>query len=145
PLQNYADGSQYGHMPSRDLGSHDSISPPYVNSRLAVCGFKAVLSGEMHRARSHHTLSGCTHLPTMLCFAAGVSVSSSEHMVKLSQAGTTDEPSREQARPLIPAPNVRILAIRPDVCLKREGDAGNAAGNVAVHLGILRRTCPSIR
>ncbi|XP_067231182.1 transcription factor 4-like isoform X4 [Chanodichthys erythropterus] len=33
--KNYADGSQYGHMPSRDLGSHDSISPPYVNSRLA--------------------------------------------------------------------------------------------------------------
>uniref|UniRef100_A0A671R6S9 Transcription factor 4 n=1 Tax=Sinocyclocheilus anshuiensis TaxID=1608454 RepID=A0A671R6S9_9TELE len=32
---NYADGSQYGHMASRDLGSHDSISPPYTNSRLA--------------------------------------------------------------------------------------------------------------
>ncbi|XP_051961864.1 transcription factor 4-like [Xyrauchen texanus] len=33
--KNYADGSQYGHMASRDLGSHNSISPPYVNSRLA--------------------------------------------------------------------------------------------------------------
>ncbi|KAL1253488.1 hypothetical protein QQF64_018181 [Cirrhinus molitorella] len=33
--KNYADGSQYGHMSSRDLGSHDNISPPYVNSRLA--------------------------------------------------------------------------------------------------------------
>ncbi|XP_051534120.1 transcription factor 4-like isoform X4 [Myxocyprinus asiaticus] len=33
--KNYADGSQYGHMASRDLGSHDNISPPYVNSRLA--------------------------------------------------------------------------------------------------------------
>uniref|UniRef100_A0A8C2AVF0 Transcription factor 4 n=1 Tax=Cyprinus carpio TaxID=7962 RepID=A0A8C2AVF0_CYPCA len=32
---NYAAGSQYGHMTSRDLGSHDSISPPYTNSRLA--------------------------------------------------------------------------------------------------------------
>uniref|UniRef100_A0A672Q9Y9 Transcription factor 4 n=2 Tax=Sinocyclocheilus grahami TaxID=75366 RepID=A0A672Q9Y9_SINGR len=32
---NYADGSQYGHMASRELGSHDSISPPYTNSRLA--------------------------------------------------------------------------------------------------------------
>uniref|UniRef100_A0A8C1N5P6 Transcription factor 4 n=1 Tax=Cyprinus carpio TaxID=7962 RepID=A0A8C1N5P6_CYPCA len=32
---NYAAGSQYGHMASRDLGSHDSISPPYTNSRLA--------------------------------------------------------------------------------------------------------------
>uniref|UniRef100_A0AAR2J467 Transcription factor 4 n=1 Tax=Pygocentrus nattereri TaxID=42514 RepID=A0AAR2J467_PYGNA len=30
----YVDGSQY-HMTSRDLGSHDNISPPYVNSRLA--------------------------------------------------------------------------------------------------------------
>uniref|UniRef100_A0A673J413 Transcription factor 4 n=1 Tax=Sinocyclocheilus rhinocerous TaxID=307959 RepID=A0A673J413_9TELE len=34
-VRNYADGSQYGHMASRDLGSHDSISPPYTNSRLA--------------------------------------------------------------------------------------------------------------
>uniref|UniRef100_A0A8B9GR60 Transcription factor 4 n=1 Tax=Astyanax mexicanus TaxID=7994 RepID=A0A8B9GR60_ASTMX len=30
----YVDGSQY-HMANRDLGSHDNISPPYVNSRLA--------------------------------------------------------------------------------------------------------------
>ncbi|KAG2465885.1 ITF2 factor, partial [Polypterus senegalus] len=35
PSRNYADGSQYNHMANRDLGSHDSISPPYVNSRLA--------------------------------------------------------------------------------------------------------------
>uniref|UniRef100_A0A672S7Q9 Transcription factor 4 n=1 Tax=Sinocyclocheilus grahami TaxID=75366 RepID=A0A672S7Q9_SINGR len=34
-VRNYADGSQYGHMASRDLASHDSISPPYTNSRLA--------------------------------------------------------------------------------------------------------------
>uniref|UniRef100_A0A8C2AUD4 Transcription factor 4 n=1 Tax=Cyprinus carpio TaxID=7962 RepID=A0A8C2AUD4_CYPCA len=34
-VRNYAAGSQYGHMTSRDLGSHDSISPPYTNSRLA--------------------------------------------------------------------------------------------------------------
>uniref|UniRef100_A0A672Q9X4 Transcription factor 4 n=1 Tax=Sinocyclocheilus grahami TaxID=75366 RepID=A0A672Q9X4_SINGR len=34
-VRNYADGSQYGHMASRELGSHDSISPPYTNSRLA--------------------------------------------------------------------------------------------------------------
>uniref|UniRef100_A0AAR2IYL5 Transcription factor 4 n=1 Tax=Pygocentrus nattereri TaxID=42514 RepID=A0AAR2IYL5_PYGNA len=33
-LCGYVDGSQY-HMTSRDLGSHDNISPPYVNSRLA--------------------------------------------------------------------------------------------------------------
>ncbi|XP_057216512.1 transcription factor 4-like isoform X12 [Triplophysa rosa] len=33
--KNYADGSQYSHMTSRDLGSHDNISPLYVNSRLA--------------------------------------------------------------------------------------------------------------
>ncbi|XP_056586590.1 transcription factor 4-like isoform X11 [Triplophysa dalaica] len=33
--KNYTDGSQYGHMTNRDLGSHDNISPPYVNSRIA--------------------------------------------------------------------------------------------------------------
>ncbi|XP_065099698.1 transcription factor 4 isoform X2 [Paramisgurnus dabryanus] len=33
--KNYADGSQYSHMTSRDIGSHDNISPPYINSRLA--------------------------------------------------------------------------------------------------------------
>ncbi|XP_066501700.1 transcription factor 4 [Hoplias malabaricus] len=32
--KNYVDGAQY-HMTSRDLAAHDSISPPYVNSRLA--------------------------------------------------------------------------------------------------------------
>ncbi|XP_022532015.2 transcription factor 4 isoform X2 [Astyanax mexicanus] len=32
--KSYVDGSQY-HMANRDLGSHDNISPPYVNSRLA--------------------------------------------------------------------------------------------------------------
>uniref|UniRef100_A0A672S8F6 Transcription factor 4 n=1 Tax=Sinocyclocheilus grahami TaxID=75366 RepID=A0A672S8F6_SINGR len=37
---NYADGSQYGHMASRDLASHDSISPPYTNSRLAGKSWK---------------------------------------------------------------------------------------------------------
>ncbi|GAA6087990.1 transcription factor 4 [Tachysurus ichikawai] len=31
----YADGSQYSHVAGRDVGSHDGISPPYVNSRLA--------------------------------------------------------------------------------------------------------------
>ncbi|XP_006626643.2 transcription factor 4 isoform X3 [Lepisosteus oculatus] len=35
PSKNYVDGSQYNHMVNRDLGSHDSISPPYVNSRIA--------------------------------------------------------------------------------------------------------------
>lgn len=33
--QIYVDGSQYSHMAGRDLGSHDGISPPYANSRLA--------------------------------------------------------------------------------------------------------------
>lgn len=54
PLQNYADGSQYGHMPSRDLGSHDSISPPYVNSRLAG------ESGEITLSMMGCRLSGLT-------------------------------------------------------------------------------------
>uniref|UniRef100_A0A3P9A595 Transcription factor 4 n=1 Tax=Esox lucius TaxID=8010 RepID=A0A3P9A595_ESOLU len=31
----YAEGPQYAHMTSRDMGSHDNNSPPYVNSRLA--------------------------------------------------------------------------------------------------------------
>ncbi|XP_078530967.1 transcription factor 4 isoform X17 [Lissotriton helveticus] len=34
PSRNYGDGAHYDHMPSRDLGSHDNLSPPYVNSRL---------------------------------------------------------------------------------------------------------------
>ncbi|KAL7844940.1 hypothetical protein SRHO_G00234800 [Serrasalmus rhombeus] len=40
--KSYVDGSQY-HMTSRDLGSHDNISPPYVNSRLAGAGWLAQL------------------------------------------------------------------------------------------------------
>ncbi|XP_058880480.1 transcription factor 4-like isoform X10 [Acipenser ruthenus] len=35
PSKNYVDGSQYNHMANRDLGSHNNMSPPYVNSRLA--------------------------------------------------------------------------------------------------------------
>uniref|UniRef100_A0A667WLB4 Transcription factor 4 n=1 Tax=Myripristis murdjan TaxID=586833 RepID=A0A667WLB4_9TELE len=31
----YVDSSQYGHMTSREMTSHDSLSPPYANSRLA--------------------------------------------------------------------------------------------------------------
>ncbi|XP_012685468.1 transcription factor 4 isoform X3 [Clupea harengus] len=33
--KSYVDGSQYAHMANREHGSHESISPPYVNSRLA--------------------------------------------------------------------------------------------------------------
>ncbi|XP_072272599.1 transcription factor 4 isoform X12 [Pyxicephalus adspersus] len=32
--QNYGEGSHYEHMTSRDLTSHDNLSPPFVNSRL---------------------------------------------------------------------------------------------------------------
>uniref|UniRef100_A0A9J7ZTA6 Transcription factor 4 n=2 Tax=Cyprinus carpio carpio TaxID=630221 RepID=A0A9J7ZTA6_CYPCA len=35
PPCRWLDSRSYGHMASRDLGSHDSISPPYTNSRLA--------------------------------------------------------------------------------------------------------------
>uniref|UniRef100_A0A8C2AS26 Transcription factor 4 n=1 Tax=Cyprinus carpio TaxID=7962 RepID=A0A8C2AS26_CYPCA len=35
PPCRWLDSRSYGHMTSRDLGSHDSISPPYTNSRLA--------------------------------------------------------------------------------------------------------------
>ncbi|XP_071990059.1 transcription factor 4 isoform X6 [Engystomops pustulosus] len=34
PSRNYGEGSHYEHMASRDLASHDNLSPPYVNSRL---------------------------------------------------------------------------------------------------------------
>ncbi|XP_073925871.1 transcription factor 4 isoform X10 [Castor canadensis] len=34
PSRNYGDGAPYDHMTSRDLGSHDNLSPPFVNSRI---------------------------------------------------------------------------------------------------------------
>ncbi|XP_066871639.1 transcription factor 4 isoform X21 [Kogia breviceps] len=34
PSRNYGDGTPYDHMTSRDLGSHDNLSPPFVNSRI---------------------------------------------------------------------------------------------------------------
>ncbi|XP_068107407.1 transcription factor 4 isoform X4 [Hyperolius riggenbachi] len=32
--QNYGEGSHYEHMASRDMTSHDNLSPPFVNSRI---------------------------------------------------------------------------------------------------------------
>ncbi|KAI1904873.1 hypothetical protein AGOR_G00010150 [Albula goreensis] len=58
--KNYVDSSQYSHMTNRDLGSHDNISPPYVNSRLA---------GKTERASYAYgrdsNLHGC-HQPSLL-------------------------------------------------------------------------------
>ncbi|XP_053145317.1 transcription factor 4 isoform X9 [Hemicordylus capensis] len=34
PSRNYGDGTPYEHMANRDLGSHDNLSPPFVNSRI---------------------------------------------------------------------------------------------------------------
>ncbi|KAM6394663.1 transcription factor 4-like isoform 6-T6 [Rhynochetos jubatus] len=34
PSRNYGDGTHYDHMASRDLGLHDNLSPPFVNSRI---------------------------------------------------------------------------------------------------------------
>ncbi|XP_034956775.1 transcription factor 4 isoform X9 [Zootoca vivipara] len=34
PSRNYGDGTPYEHMTNRDLGSHDNLSPPFVNSRI---------------------------------------------------------------------------------------------------------------
>ncbi|KAM6990852.1 transcription factor 4 isoform 1-T1 [Passerculus sandwichensis] len=34
PSRNYGDGTHYDHMASRDLGSHDNLSPPFANSRI---------------------------------------------------------------------------------------------------------------
>ncbi|XP_056301742.1 transcription factor 4-like isoform X3 [Danio aesculapii] len=54
--KNYADGSQYSHMTGRDLGSHDSISPPYSNARLA--GKSDRVSYSYGRDSSIHCQSG---------------------------------------------------------------------------------------
>ncbi|XP_042158688.1 transcription factor 4 isoform X14 [Oncorhynchus tshawytscha] len=62
PSKSYADGSQYAHMTSRDMGSHphDNISPPYVNSRL---------TGKTERGSYSYgrdsNLHGC-HQPSLL-------------------------------------------------------------------------------
>ncbi|XP_075041382.1 transcription factor 4 isoform X13 [Mixophyes fleayi] len=34
PSRNYSEGSHYEHMTSRDMASHDNLSPPFVNSRM---------------------------------------------------------------------------------------------------------------
>ncbi|XP_039567885.1 transcription factor 4-like, partial [Passer montanus] len=34
PSRNYGDGTHYDHVAGRDLGSHDNLSPPFVNSRI---------------------------------------------------------------------------------------------------------------
>ncbi|XP_061471024.1 transcription factor 4 isoform X11 [Rhineura floridana] len=34
PSRSYGDGTPYEHMTNRDLGSHDNLSPPFVNSRI---------------------------------------------------------------------------------------------------------------
>ncbi|XP_063815885.1 transcription factor 4 isoform X5 [Pseudophryne corroboree] len=34
PSRNYGEGSHYEHMSSRELTSHDNLSPPFVNSRM---------------------------------------------------------------------------------------------------------------
>ncbi|KFO20287.1 Transcription factor 4 [Fukomys damarensis] len=42
PSRNYGDGTPYDHMTSRDLGSHDNLSPPFVNSRTQKVQTKKV-------------------------------------------------------------------------------------------------------
>ncbi|XP_030622875.1 transcription factor 4 isoform X1 [Chanos chanos] len=58
--KSYVDGSQYAHMTNRDLGSHDDISPPYVNSRL---------TGKTERASYSYgrdsNMHGC-HQPSLM-------------------------------------------------------------------------------
>ncbi|KAJ8007393.1 hypothetical protein DPEC_G00117040 [Dallia pectoralis] len=66
PSKGYADGSQYTHMTSRDMGSHDNTSPPYGNSRLA---------GKTDRASYSYgrdsNLHGC-HQPSLLAAEMGM-------------------------------------------------------------------------
>uniref|UniRef100_A0A6Q2XU22 Transcription factor 4 n=1 Tax=Esox lucius TaxID=8010 RepID=A0A6Q2XU22_ESOLU len=62
----YAEGPQYAHMTSRDMGSHDNNSPPYVNSRLA---------GKTDRGSYSYgrdsNLHGC-HQPSLLAAEMGM-------------------------------------------------------------------------
>uniref|UniRef100_A0A6Q2WQ57 Transcription factor 4 n=1 Tax=Esox lucius TaxID=8010 RepID=A0A6Q2WQ57_ESOLU len=65
-FQSYAEGPQYAHMTSRDMGSHDNNSPPYVNSRLA---------GKTDRGSYSYgrdsNLHGC-HQPSLLAAEMGM-------------------------------------------------------------------------
>lgn len=48
-LQNYGDGTPYDHMTGRDLGSHDNLSPPFVNSRIqSKTNFKLIYTFGMY-------------------------------------------------------------------------------------------------
>ncbi|XP_028972918.1 transcription factor 4 isoform X6 [Esox lucius] len=66
PSKSYAEGPQYAHMTSRDMGSHDNNSPPYVNSRLA---------GKTDRGSYSYgrdsNLHGC-HQPSLLAAEMGM-------------------------------------------------------------------------
>ncbi|XP_071198326.1 transcription factor 4-like isoform X12 [Salvelinus alpinus] len=67
PSKSYADGSQYTHMTSHEMGSHphDNISPPYLNSRL---------TGKTERGSYSYVrdsnLHGC-HQPSLLAGEMG--------------------------------------------------------------------------
>ncbi|XP_064833337.1 transcription factor 4 isoform X3 [Oncorhynchus masou masou] len=67
PSKSFADGSQYTHMTSREMGSHphDNISPPYLNSRL---------TGKTERGSYSYVrdsnLHGC-HQPSLLAGEMG--------------------------------------------------------------------------
>ncbi|XP_071029959.1 transcription factor 4-like isoform X6 [Oncorhynchus clarkii lewisi] len=67
PSKSYADGSQYTHMTSREMGSHphDNISPPYLNSRLT----SKTERGSYSYVRDAN-LHGC-HQPSLLAGEMG--------------------------------------------------------------------------
>ncbi|KAM4635266.1 LOW QUALITY PROTEIN: transcription factor 4 [Polymixia lowei] len=57
--KSYVDSSQYGHMPSRDMTSHDSLSPNYSNSRLAGKSERGSYSyGRESNPHCHQSLLG---------------------------------------------------------------------------------------
>ncbi|XP_074389899.1 transcription factor 4-like [Zonotrichia albicollis] len=56
PSRNYGDGTHYDHMASRDLASHDNLSPPFANSRIQSKGERGSFSSSYGRDSNVH---GC--------------------------------------------------------------------------------------
>ncbi|XP_074388884.1 transcription factor 4 isoform X3 [Zonotrichia albicollis] len=56
PSRNYGDGTHYDHMASRDLASHDNLSPPFANSRIQSKGERGSFSSSYGRDSTVH---GC--------------------------------------------------------------------------------------
>ncbi|NXD58696.1 ITF2 factor, partial [Corvus moneduloides] len=69
PSRNYGDGTHYDHMASRDLGSHDNLSPPFVNSRIQ----SKTERGSYSSYGRDSNLQGC-HQVTLLLYCGDIPV-----------------------------------------------------------------------